>query len=266
MSASPAPASAPSAEKPAGEASVRSVERALALLECFDLDTESLTLQELAARLHLAPSTALRLASVLTRLGYLEKSRAKAYSLGRRVYLLGAVARAHFRLQKVVRPHMLAVRDACKEAVSLYGIEGTERVCYEHVESLLSMRCVVRVGDHFPLWAGASGKCLLAYADPAMVESELGKLRRITSATIVEPARFQADLAEIRARGGEAISFGEREEGVVSLAVPIFAAHGRVAHALSVAAPATRVDTAITEHLFALIRTAAEAIRRELYP
>jgi DNA-binding IclR family transcriptional regulator len=264
-------ASSPSAPRVAGEASVRSVERALALLQCFDLDTESLSLQALAARLELAPSTTLRLAGVLTRMGFLDKSPAKTYSLGRRVYLLGAVARAHFRLQRVVRPHMLAVRDACQEAVSLYGIEAGERVCYEHVESLLSMRCVVRVGDHFPLWAGASGKCLLAYADAATVATACAKLRRITAHTITDPDRFRADLAAIRARGGEAISHGEREDGVVALAVPVFSARGPAgsgvaAYALSVAAPAARTDPATIERLFGLIRTAAKAIGRELCP
>lgn len=261
-----APISPPNTGKAPAEASVRSVERALALLQCFDLDTESLSLQELSARLSLAPSTALRLASVLTALGFLDKSPAKTYSLGRKVYLLGAVARAHFRLQRLVQPHMLAVRDACKEAVSLYGIEGGDRVCYEHVESLLGMRCVVRVGDRFPLWAGAGGKCLLAYAEPAVVEAEIAKMRAITPTTIVDAERFRQGLVEIRARGGEAVSFGEREEGVVSIAVPIFSARDRAIYALSIAAPASRTDAATLEHLFALARPAAEAIRRQLYP
>lgn len=248
------------------ETPVRSVERALALLQCFDLDTDTLTLSELAEKLSLAPSTTSRLAGVLTSLGFLEKSRSKTYSLGRKVYLLGAVARAHFKLQRVVLPHMLAVRDACNEAVSLYGREGGDRVCYEHVESLLSMRCVVRVGDRFPLWAGAAGKCLLAYADEATVEAEIAKARRITGTTIVERVRFLKDLREIRARGGEAISHGEREEGVVSIAVPIFAPRREIAYAFSVAAPAPRVGEGTLDRLFALSRDAAAAIERQLFP
>ena len=59
---------------------------------------------------------------------------------------------------------MKIIRDSTKEAVSLYGVEGEERVCYEHVESLLTMRCVMRVGDP-PLWAGAGGKTLLCFGE-----------------------------------------------------------------------------------------------------
>ena len=244
---------------------VRSVERALALLQCFDLDTEELSLRELAEKLALPASTTMRLANVLTKQGFLEKSAAKTYSLGRIVFLLGAVARAHFRLQRVVLPHMLALRDACKEAVSLYGMEGSDRVCYEHVESLQSMRCVVRVGDRFPLWAGASGKCLLAFADSATVEREIRKARRLTATTLVDRAEFLAELASVRAQGGAAISYGEREEGVVSIAVPVFSARNKVSYALSVAAPASRIDEARLETLFALSRDAAIAIERQLH-
>ena len=243
---------------------VRSLERGLALLQCFDLDTEELSLAQLTERLSLAPSTTLRLASALTRLGFLEKSKAKTYSLGNKVYLLGAVAQKHFKLHRIAQPPMLALRDATKEAVSLYAIEGEHRVCYEHVESLLSMRCVVRVGDRFPLWAGAGGKCLLAFADNDVVERELAKTQALTATTIVDTERFRAELARIRDEE-EAISYGEREEGVVSLAVPVFSGRNKVDYALSLAAPASRIDDTALRELIARTKDAARAISRQLY-
>ncbi|MCC8193715.1 MAG: helix-turn-helix domain-containing protein, partial [Deltaproteobacteria bacterium] len=173
---------------------VRSLERGLAILQCFDLDTEELSLSQLAERLSLAPSTALRLASALTRLGFLEKSRAKTYSLGNKVYLLGAVAQRHFKLRRIILPVMESLRDATHEAVSLYALEDGYRVCYEHVESLLSMRCVVRVGDRFPLWAGAAGKCLLAFAAKGLVEAPLAKARPSTPSTRLARETWIVDL------------------------------------------------------------------------
>lgn len=243
---------------------VRSLERGLTLLQCFDLDTEELSLAQLTERLSLAPSTTLRLASALTRLGFLEKSKAKTYSLGNKVYLLGAVAQKHFKLRRIVQPPMLALRDDTKEAVSLYALEGEYRVCYEHVESLLSMRCVVRVGDRFPLWAGAGGKCLLAFADKDIVERELAKAEALTATTIVDADQFRTELARIR-DAEEAVSYGEREEGVVSIAVPIFSGRNRVDYALSLAAPASRVDETLLRELIARIKEAARVISRQLY-
>jgi len=246
--------------------SERSVKRALSLLQCFDLDTPALTLQELTKKLGLSPSTTLRLAATLVDLGFLEKTRAKAYSLGNQVYLMGAVARAHFNLEREVLPYMLTVRDACKEAVSLYGMEGGYRVCYQHVESLSTMRCVVRVGDRFPIWAGAAGKCLLAYTDPAVVEREIAKALRITDTTIIDRERFLAELADVRRKNGEAVSYGEREAGVVAMAVPVWEGKERVAYALSIAAPASRVNDEILRRFYALSWTAAAAIERRLFP
>ncbi len=144
---------------------VRSLERGLAVLQCFDLDTEELSLSQIAEQLSLPPSTTLRLASALTRLGFLQKSRAKTYFLGNKVYLLGAVARKHFKLRRIILPVMESLRDDVREGVTLYALEHGYRVCYEHVESLLSMRFVIRVGARFPHWAGAAAKCLLACAD-----------------------------------------------------------------------------------------------------
>ena len=248
------------------EDSVRSVERALSLLHCFDLSTEALSLRELSEKLQLAPSTTLRLANVLTNRGFLQKSKAKTYSLGSAVYLLGAVAKSHFKLQKIVHPYMVRVRDACLEAVSLYAMEDGFRVCYEHVESPRGVRCVVRVGDRFPLWAGAAGKCLLAYADPAIVDNEVKKLFPVTPRTIVDPDQFRQALQTIRDNNGQSISFGEREEGITSFAVPIFSEPSTAAFAFTVSAPSSRVDASILKQFSELATKAARDIERQLFP
>ena len=146
------------------EDTVRSVGRAFAVLRCFTLDEPKLTLNQISEKLSLPMSTTLRILTTLVSLNALRRFDDRTYSLGSQVYLLGAVAQAHYKPHQVARPYMQNLRDETKEAVSLYGIDGEYRVCYVHVPSLLSMRCVVRVGDRFELWAGASGKVLLAYA------------------------------------------------------------------------------------------------------
>lgn len=246
------------------DSTVRSLERGLAVLQCFDLDTEELSLSQIAEQLSLAPSTTLRLCSALTSLGFLEKNRAKAYSLGNKVYLLGAVAQKHFKLRRIILPVMESLRDATHEAVTLYALEGGHRICYEHAESLLSMRCVVRIGDRFPLWAGAAGKCLLAFADKALVEDQIAKARPITSSTIIDREQFLAELLTIR-DSEEAVSHGEREEGVTSIAVPIFSARNQVAYTLTLSAPASRLGDDVIGDIILRTKEAARAISRQIY-
>ncbi|MDR2529666.1 MAG: IclR family transcriptional regulator [Synergistaceae bacterium] len=218
---------------------VRAVERAFAVLECFSLDEPKLTLNQITEKLGLPASTTLRILTTLVSLSVLKRSSDKTYSLGSRVYFLGAVAQAHDKRHQVVLPYMTELRDDIKEAVSLYGVEGEYRVCYEHVPSLLTMRCVVRVGDRFELWAGASGKVLLAYAPEDIVTRETRKLAPITSATIVNKEKFLEELVIIRGQD-YSISHGEREEGIISIAVPILDWRGNALYALSLAGPALR--------------------------
>lgn len=245
------------------EKAVRSVERAFSILMCFTLDEDELTLMDIARKMHLPTTTVSRMVNTLVGLGFLEKSPGKTYSLGANLYYLGAVARNHFKLQKIVYPYMKQVRDTTKEAVSLYVLDGDARVCYEHVESLLSMRCVVRVGDRFPLWAGAAGKCLLAYADPELVDRELEKAKPITPTTIISREAFLADLDMIRKKG-HAISYGEREEGITSIAVPIFHPKNKVTTVFSVAGPSVRFTDEIVEELLPVVKKMTEEISKSL--
>ena len=88
------------------EDSVRSVERAFAILRAFSRDDYKLNLSELAERIELPITTTLRLATTLESLGLLERHSDRTYSLGSQLYLLGSIAKANFRPQRVIYPYM----------------------------------------------------------------------------------------------------------------------------------------------------------------
>lgn len=221
------------------EDSVRSVERAFAILKCFNLDTPRLTLAQIAHSIELPTTTVLRILNTLVSIEILSKGEDRTYSLGKESYLIGAISRSHFKPQQVAYPYMTELRDETSEALTLYGSEGEARVCYEHVTSLLSMRCVVRVGDRFPLWAGAGGKVLLAYESKEIIEREIVKAKKITPSTITTREGFIEELRKIREKD-YALSAGEWESGIISLAVPIFDMQARAPLCLSIAGPAAR--------------------------
>lgn len=245
------------------EDSVRSVERAFLILKAFTRDNYKLTLSEIAERIKLPVTTTLRLANTLEGLNLLSRHEDRTYSLGNQLYLLGSIAKANFRPQQVIYPYMKVIRDNTKEAVSLYGIEGEERVCYEHVESLLTMRCVMRVGDRAPLWAGAGGKALLAFLGEEATSRELEKAHPITSTTIFNPDNLRKNLAEIRTLG-YAISWGEREEGILSIAIPIFNRRGEILFSFSLAGPASRFTEEIAKSLIPEIQRMCREISMQI--
>jgi DNA-binding IclR family transcriptional regulator len=244
------------------EETVRSVERAFAVLGGFTLDEPKLTLNQISEKVGLSASTTSRILATLVSLDVLKRED-RSYSLGNQIYLLGAIARAYYKPHRIILPYMQALRDETKEAVSLYGMEREFRVCYEHVPSLLTMRCVVRVGDRFQLWAGASSKVLLAYASNEIIERELKKLTPITNTTIVDREAFLRELSVIR--GQEyAISRGEREDGIISVAVPIFDWRGNLLYAFSVAGPALRFTEEKALALIPKLQQASVEIARQL--
>ena len=54
--------------------SVRSVERALTILQCFTLDESALTLMEIARKMDLPMSTTVRIVSTLQKMGFLDRN------------------------------------------------------------------------------------------------------------------------------------------------------------------------------------------------
>ncbi len=221
------------------EDSVRSVDRAFSILKAFTRDDYKLTLSELAERIKLPITTTLRLAGTLENLNMLRRHSDRSYSLGNQLYLLGSIAKVNFRPQQIIYPYMKQIRDETKEAVSLYGVVEDYRVCFEHVESLLSMRCVMRVGDRMPLWTGAGGRALLAFLGEDVIERELAKAHPITPTTLCDPEKLKEELSKVRSLG-YAVSHGDREEGIFSIAVPIFNRRGDIEFSFSVAGPALR--------------------------
>ncbi|WP_274532000.1 IclR family transcriptional regulator [Dethiosulfovibrio peptidovorans] len=236
----------------------------MSILDCFTLDDTHLTLKELSERVDLSTSTVSRLLNSLVALKLLHRNdRDKSYCLGPKLYHYGFLAKDNISVVKHAYPLMKRIRDKTKEAVTLYVLENDYRVCYEHVESLLFMSCVVRVGDRFPLWAGAGGKCILAYSDETYVLNEIEKAYPITGATITDRESFLSELASIRERG-YAISHGEREEGVISVAVPIFEPPHRIFGCLSVAAPTVRLDEKAIEELIPELKDICSRISMNL--
>ncbi len=231
------------------EKGTRVLDRAVAILDCFSLDSNNLTLKEISETINLSTSTTSRLLNSLTSINFLSRDeKDKTYHLGPKLYHYGFLAKDNISAVKYAYPLMKKLRDDTKEAVTLYVLEENYRVCYEHVESLLTMKCVVRVGDRFPLWAGASGKCLLAYSERSVVEREIKKAYPITSTTITDEQLFFKELEKIREKG-YAISHGEREEGVTSMAMPIFEPPHRIFGCLSVAGPTIRFNEKNVEEL-----------------
>ena len=236
------------------DASVRAVDRALDILDCFVPGQLELSLTELSQRIALSMSTTSRLVATLERRGYLFRSKeTQRYSLGPKIAQVGVLGFSNLDLRKVALPFMNDLNRIYDEGVSLYVVQGDERICVERIESTRPLRRVINIGDRHPLTRGAAGRVLLAYL-PREKRGEL--LSR-------DPFTTEEALAELR-HGGYTVSLGEREEGVSSIAAPVLDARREVVAALAISGPSVRFEGPGFADKIAKVKKHAEIISAAL--
>lgn len=246
-----------------GENSVRSIQRALSILLCFNWEDKELTLTEIAEKIDLAKSTVSRLLTTLEAEGFLVKDgRTNRYKLGYNIYYLGLIAKESMDLRAISNPIMKGVTELTQETTNLYLLDDRERVCFHQVESPLSVRRTVKIGERFPIWAGATGKSILANLDESIWYDMIKELKPITERTIVNPQEFINELRRIK-EAGYAVSIGEKDYEVGCVASPIFDVNRKVIGCVSISGPSFRFPTD-TDYFCSLVVDAARKISKQL--
>jgi len=236
------------------ETPVRAIERALDILDCFAPGRLELSLTDIAKRIDLAMSTTSRIIATLEKRSYLSRNHeSQRYSLGSKIAQIGALGLSNMELRKVALPFMRDLNSMYNEGVSLYVVQGDERICVERVESTLPLRRVINVGDRHFLTRGAAGRVLLAYLPKERREALLSQ----------DPFTTEEGLEELR-HGGYTVSLGEREEGVTSIAAPIQDASCDVVAALSLSGPSVRFEGSGFSDKIAKVKKTAEQISAAL--
>ncbi|HLM63831.1 MAG TPA: IclR family transcriptional regulator [Acidimicrobiales bacterium] len=200
----------------------QSVERALAVLRCFETAAGELGVTDIAALTGLSVSTAHRLVRALCGGGLLtQDARSERYQLGPALVVLGRRAEEHLGYARAL-PTLEALAEATGESVNLGIRSGSDVLVVLDVASPQPLRFAQALGSRVPLHVSAMGKCLLAFApDPRRELEELPPLVRFTDRTLTDLAALAADLDRTRARGW-ALNDEERNLGVRAVAAPVF--------------------------------------------
>jgi DNA-binding IclR family transcriptional regulator len=216
--------------------------KATQILDIVAEAPEAATLTSIAQRLGQPRSSIHRLLSELVQLGLLFRVGSANYAAGPRLARWGEAASAVSDVVRIAKPAMSRLRDAVGESVHLYVRQRDQRVCVSAVDGSYELRHFTEVGKPLPLSVGASGKLLLAFADPATQAQELRRVAREPLTPRAPTADdLSAQLDSIRETEW-AVSFGEREEGLAAAAVPIRNRAGAVQAALSISGPTVRLS------------------------
>jgi len=244
----------------------KSVEKAIAVLNCFTTDRQILGVGEISRHTGYTKSTVSRLLVTLEKHGCVTKTESLGkYQMGYRINLWGNISAQQNNLVNIARPVMEKLRDECGEEIALYVVEGERRVCVARVQSLHEIAKVGPVGSYYPLHAGASGKVLLAYlpADRRQEIMRLVPLEKYTTLTITDIGKLEKDLMAIRSQG-YAVSRGEREPDAFSVTAPVWDASGWVVASLSISGPNFRLTEKQLKNNIQEILDASKEISKKL--
>jgi DNA-binding IclR family transcriptional regulator len=237
---------------------MRTIERAMSVLEAFTQTEPSMPLHVIATRIKLSKPTTFRLINCLVDLGYLVRLSTQDYCLSMKILHLAGQVRGTLSIREVAHETMQKLARQTDETIALNMVDGFDRVCIDAVDSSSRLVSVMRPGDRAPLGVGASTKVLLAYLPRNEISDALDNLSRKRK---INKTKLRAELQQIRDRG-YAITHGEVTLGNVAVAAPIFDADGRVRYSISLSCPAFRYEPRKQEFLQLVIKGAAEISRR----
>ncbi|WP_221563076.1 IclR family transcriptional regulator [Pseudalkalibacillus sp. A8] len=228
-----------------------SLVRGLEILKMFNEDKPTLSLAEIANNLGVSRTTPFRLLYTLQTMGYLyQDENTKRYELSPKVLELGFAYLNGMQLPEIARPYLEELRDKTGASVHIGILDGREVAYIARVPGKGVTTINVTIGSRLPAHATSMGKILLAYQPKEDLKNFLygTELQPFTEQTKTEIMELQKELKNIRQRG-YSISNEEFENGIRSIAAPIFNNKGSVIASVNVVAPVTVLDDDLSEEV-----------------
>jgi DNA-binding IclR family transcriptional regulator len=246
-----------------GTTTMRSLERAIDVLEVLENARTPLRLSEIARRAGLHVATTQRILAVLERRGRVEHDdltyrTGVAMLFGAHSYLFTNA------LAQSARPVLQELASGTGLTASVFVRTGWSRAVIARVEGSRPLRYELPIGERLPLHLGA-GKVLAA----DMSRDEIRQLLDETGPIVTADGRrvtrkaFMAEIARIRQQGF-GVAQSERVPGMASVAAPVLRPDGSYAGAVQISALAEDLREAELDTLTVEVRRAAAAISQRL--
>ena len=211
---------------------VESVERALRLLEAFNMGDNGLALKELAQRTTLDKATILRLSASLEKFGYLTRDYDGIFHLGSSLWKAGSIYRDNLQLGNIIRPALIELVEKTEETAAFHVLRGNSGVVLYCENSKRRMRYHIDEGEITPLNLGSSGKVLEAFVNPKTSQSK-----------IIQDQGYY-------------ISHGERDPDIAGITVPVLGRDRELIGVISLSGLTSRfTDESIESFLETLMNT-----------
>lgn len=250
-----------------GRSGVKSVQRAIQLLEVLAAANSPQTMQSLASALGCSPSTAHRIAVTLAHGNLLEFNPiTKRYSLGVGVTKLAQRRDQQIDLTSIAQPYMDKLREVVRETTSLWTRAGESKVCVACSDGIYSIRQYLQIGTQVSMAdLSAGSRILLAHDDAAAVRAMVANWHPDMPASEIE--NFLVDIAKARSSGLSLLpeeNANRVHPDVSTMAAAITDAKGATVATVVVAGPVSRLTAEAMAEDSAALLDCAHAISRVL--
>jgi IclR family pca regulon transcriptional regulator len=244
-----------------------SLARGLAVINAFQERKRHLTIAQISHRTEIPRAAVRRCLYTLMKLGY-ATTDGRTYSLLPKVLTLGHAYLSSTPLAVSAQPYLDRLSEQLHEACNLATLEG-EQVLYI-ARSAIPQRLIsvdLSVGSRLPAYCTSMGRILLAALDDDQLQDYLAhaELQAKTSRTLHTPDALWECLQRVRHQGWCVVD-QELEQGLRSLAVPVYDSAGHVLAAMNLSTHAGRVPVSELEKRYLpLMLNASRELSSQLF-
>ncbi len=244
---------------------VKSLAKAMAVLDCFTIKTPELGITEIAIQLGLQKATVFNILSTLVSLGHVEQNpNNNKYHLGLKMLHYGYIVNSALDYRRVFEPYLQKISTMCNEVCYL-GIPNNNEVLYLDSASpnFITPGRVI-TGEHAPMHCTGLGKAMLAFMPKETVSEVMClPMQRYTECTITDPLTLHSDLMKTGSRG-YAVDNMEHEYGVTCVAVPVIGMQGFPIAAVSISGPTPRFSQSRIPELAQILKDVLNPLQHSL--
>ncbi len=247
-----------------GDYIVQPVVKAMQVLQYVAARGHMVSLTEVVHELDLPKTTVFRYLQTLSATGFLEHDIARdRYGVGSKFRALARVDTELNGLRELARPEMRGLVDTFNETVNLGILSDRQIVYLDMLDPSRPQRAHARIGHRHPVHSTSLGKAILAFLPDGEALLRGSGLPQMTIKTLTDEAKLRRQTADIRQRG-YAVEFGENEDGLMCVGVPIFDHAGYPVAAMSLSAPERRMPPALASAAADALKSAASRISQQL--
>lgn len=249
---------------------MKSLQKALDILELFWTHKGELSLSEMAQLSHHTKAAIYRIVSTLVHRGYLVQAHKRGkYSLGSVFLEFSGIVKGNVEIRDLAIPYLVELSRFVKESVLIAIWDGEQGVFTETFHetnySTGPLKVIPEEGTSLPLWCTCVGKVILANMSEQECTRyfERVKPEQRTPNSITDFSKLGEQFPSIRC---ENIAYDDEEYnvGVRGVASGIRDSQNRVIGAICVIAPSIRMSRETQKNLGPTVRSFAARISRVL--